>query len=350
MKWGIGLYTGQVPADAGHTVRDEYAFVIEQARLAEQLGIDSLWLSEHHGAEDGYLPSLLPMAAAILASTERLMVGTAVMLAPFHNPIRLAEDIAVLDQLSGGRFILGMGTGWREREFRSFGLDPKRRGSTLEETVAVLRKAWTGERFDHHGRVYQFSDALVRPRTFTPGGPPIWLGGTGPKAFARAGAIGDGHFGVGMPFDQALTAWRSALDMRDPDARPFAFGQLRSGFIANDADEAFEVAARGMRYTLGVHAGWAAELAGGSTADASAVADEELRGYNLLGSAADVAASLAPYAREFAGRDDCHLSFRLYHPYTSRDDTVSALEAYGKVVVPALRATERLDEVGSPRR
>ncbi len=109
MKWGIGLYTGQVPADAEHTTRDEYRFIVEQAQLAERLGIDSLWLSEHHGAEDGYLPSLLPLAAAILTATERLVVGTAVMLAPFHNPIRLAEDVAVIDQLSGGRFILGTG-------------------------------------------------------------------------------------------------------------------------------------------------------------------------------------------------------------------------------------------------
>ena len=341
MKWGIGLYTGQVPADAEHTTRDEYRFIVEQAQLAEHLGVDSLWLSEHHGAEDGYLPSVLPLAAAILSATQRLVVGTAVMLAPFHNPIRLAEDVAVIDQLSGGRFILGMGTGWREREFRSFGIDPRRRGLALEETVSILRAAWTGERFDHRGKVYDVQDVLVRPRPFTEGGPPIWLGGTGPKALARAGRIGDGHFGVGMPFEGAMTGWRVALEARSAHApRPFAFGQMRSGFIAENAEQAFHLASRGMRYTLGVHAGWAAELAGGSVKDAPPVPDAELRAYNLLGSAAQVSASLAPYAHEFAGRDDCHLSFRLYHPYAPRDAVLQAVESYGKDVVPWLRQQE----------
>jgi alkanesulfonate monooxygenase SsuD/methylene tetrahydromethanopterin reductase-like flavin-dependent oxidoreductase (luciferase family) len=186
---------------------------------------------------------------------------------------------------------------------------------------------------------------LVRPRPFTPGGPPIWLGGTGPKALARAGRIGDGHFGVGMPFDGAMAGWRSALEARSTDAlRPFAFGQMRSAFIADDADAAFRLASQGMRYTLGIHAGWAAELAGGSVRDAPPVSDEELRAYNLLGSPDDLAGALSPYAREFAGRDDCHLSLRLYHPYTPRDAVVEALESYGKVVVPRLRELE----LGSP--
>ena len=349
MKWGIGLYTGQVPADAEHTVQDEYRFIMEQARLAEQSGIDSLWLSEHHGAADGYLPSLLPVAAAILSATERLVVGTAVMLAPFHNPIRLAEDVAVLDQLSGGRFILGMGTGWRDREFRSFALDPRQRGLALEETVAILRAAWTGERFDHNGKVYDFEDVLVRPRPFTEGGPPIWLGGTGPKALARAGRLADGHFGVGMPFEGALAGWRAALETRPADApRPFAFGQMRSGFIADDADEAFRLASRGMRYTLGVHAGWAAELAGGTVQDAQPVPDADLRAYNLLGSAEQISAALGPYAQEFAGRDDCHLSFRLYHPYTPREAVLQAIESYGNHVLPRLRGHELVSPVGTP--
>ena len=250
--------------------------------------------------------------------------------------------MAVLDQLSGGRFILGMGTGWREREFRSFGLDPRRRAATLEETVAILRRAWQGERFDFEGQVYQLNDVLVRPRPFTPGGPPIWLGGTGPKALDRAGRIGDGHFGVGMGFDAALASWQRAVDVQPADAEaPFAFGQLRSGFIAGNPDQAFDLAARGMRYTLGIHAGWAAELAGGLVDDAAPVPDEDLRAYNLLGGPTDIVAGLSPYAVRFAGREDCHLSFRLYHPYLPADAVLAAIESYGKDVVPRLRSLER---------
>ena len=340
MKWGVGLYTAQVPPGSAGSVHDEFGFLLEQARLLEQLGVDSLWLSEHHGAQDGYLPSLLPVAAAILSVTTRLRVGTGVLLAPFNHPIRLAEDVAVLDQLSGGRFILGLGTGWRHREFASFGLDPRRRLATLDETVSILRRAWQGERFDHDGTVYSFQDVLVRPRPYTPGGPAIWLGGSGPRALALAGRVADGHFGVGAPFESAVAAWRSAADVsnRQPDS-PFSFGQMRSGFIAEDAETAFRQAGRGMTYTLGVHAGWAAEQAGGTEADGVAT-EQEVRAHNLFGDAAHITAELAPYARAFAGRDDCHLSFRLYHPYTERDKTLAALDAYGTRVVPQLRRLE----------
>ncbi len=144
-----------------------------------------------------------------------------------------------------------------------------------------------------------------------------------------------------------MSGWRAALEARPPHAtRPFAFGQMRSGFIAEDAEQAFHLASRGMRYTLGVHAGWAAELAGGAVKDAPPVPDAELRAYNLLGSADQVSEALLPYAHEFAGRDDCHLSFRLYHPYAPRDAVLQALESYGKDVVPWLRA----QEVGSAAR
>jgi len=343
VRWGIGLYTGQVPDGSGIGFREEYARILEQARFAEELGIDSLWLSEHHGADDGYLPSLLPLAAAILANTERLVVGTAVMLAPFHHPLRLAEDVAVLDQLSGGRFILGLGTGWRAAESRAFGLDLSARAVTLEETVAVLRRAWAGERFSFSGRIHHVEDAIVRPAPFTAGGPPIWLGGTGPRALARAGRLGDGHFGVGVPFGAAMAAFDAALDAV-PAGRGdvFSFGQMRSGFLADDAEEAWRLAGRGMTYTLGVHAGWAAQDAGRSTeASVVPVDEEQVRPYNILGSAADARAALEPYATRFAGRSDCHLSFRLYHPFVPHESVLRAIEIYGRDVASVLRSGAR---------
>lgn len=339
MQWGLGLYTAQVPNDAEHDVRRELGRIIEQAQLAELVGLDAIWLSEHHGTDDGYLPSLATVAAAVLASTERIIVGTAVMLAPFHHPLRLAEDVAVLDQLSGGRFILGLGTGWRSAEFSGFGLDPRQRVPMLEETVAVLRKAWSGERFDHQGVKHKFEGAIVRPRPLTPGGPPIWLGGTGPRALARAGRIGDGLFSPGLPFDQAMSAYQRALDATPDDRRDtFAFGQMRSGFIAGCADEAWALAGRGMTYTLQVHQAWAAQDAGSDVEHAGITVDPQaVRSYNLLGSPADMISALTPYAAAFGERHDCHHCMRLYHPYTPYDSVLAAIEAHGRVVVPALR-------------
>src|SRR5919106_1094963 len=115
---GVGLFTGQLPAGSDRTFDREYREVLDLVRLAEALGFDSAWTSEHHGSSDGYLPSLLVILGAFAAATDRLRLGTGVILAPFHDPLRLAEDAAAVDQLSGGRLILGLGLGWREEEFR----------------------------------------------------------------------------------------------------------------------------------------------------------------------------------------------------------------------------------------
>src|SRR5881409_2839869 len=143
---GIGLFTAQIPVGSRRTFAREYRETLDLVRLAESVGFDSAWVSEHHGASDGYLPSLLPMLAAFAASTERMQLGTGVVLAPFHDPIRLAEDAAVVDQLSGGRLILGLGLGWRDEEFRMFGQEVGERVHRTVDAVEVLRRAWTGER------------------------------------------------------------------------------------------------------------------------------------------------------------------------------------------------------------
>lgn len=102
LKIGVGLFTGQVPKDCGRSWHREYRDYLQLVKLSEAEGLDSAWVSEHHFAEDGYLPSLTAMLAAFAAVTERIELGTGVILAPFHDPLRLAEDFAVVDQLSGG--------------------------------------------------------------------------------------------------------------------------------------------------------------------------------------------------------------------------------------------------------
>ena len=225
IRVGIGLFTGQLPADSPRSFHREYRDMVDLARLTEELGFDSAWVSEHHGTTDGYLPSLLTMLAAFAAVTDRIELGTGVILTPLHDPIRLAEDAAVVDQISGGRLLVGLGLGWREEEFRMLGIPIGERLQRTVETVEILRLAWTGERFTFEGEHFRYDGVRVAPPPARPGGPPIYLGGYTRAAARRAGAIGDGY--IVDPED--LAAVRVAMSLADEAAREAGRDPARIG-------------------------------------------------------------------------------------------------------------------------
>ncbi len=167
-----------------------YRGALDQIADAEQLGFDSVWLTEHHFCDDGYTPSPLVIAAAIAERTNRLRIGTNLMLLPLHNPIRLAEDAATLSLLSGGRFDLGVGMGYRELEFDTFGQSLRNRPSLLEEGVEVIRRAWSGAPIDFAGRRFSYGDVTVHPTPTTV--PRLLVGAMADVAIERVARIGDG--------------------------------------------------------------------------------------------------------------------------------------------------------------
>src|SRR5262245_26270536 len=117
MRFGVGDFSGQRPPGSEVTHAQLYADMLEQAQLIESAGLDSMWLSEHHFAGDGYMPSVIPIAAALLARTSRITVATDRLAASLHHPVRLAEDAIALDLMSGGRFVLGLSLCYRKEEF-----------------------------------------------------------------------------------------------------------------------------------------------------------------------------------------------------------------------------------------
>ena len=131
-----------------------YAAILEQAAFVDALGYDQVWLTEHHFVDDGYLPAFVPVAAAIAARTRRVRISTDVALIPFHHPLRLAEDMAVLDLLSGGRMELGIGMGYAVHEFAAFGMPRAQRVSRTEEAIEVMRQAWSDRPVTFRGKRY----------------------------------------------------------------------------------------------------------------------------------------------------------------------------------------------------
>lgn len=166
-----------------------YAACLEQCAWADQNGLDIVVVSEHHGVEDGYLPSPLTLTAAIAARTSRIMISVAASLIPLHDPIRLAEQIAVVDLISRGRVSVVAGIGYRREEFEMAGVDRKGRGNLAEEHVQVMRKAWTGEPFTWRGRTIR-----VTPKPFSQPHPPLFMGGSTEVAARRAARLNLGFF------------------------------------------------------------------------------------------------------------------------------------------------------------
>jgi alkanesulfonate monooxygenase SsuD/methylene tetrahydromethanopterin reductase-like flavin-dependent oxidoreductase (luciferase family) len=183
----------RVPPFATTTHADLYAACLDQCAWADAHAFDFAVLSEHHGVDDGYLPAPVTLAAAIAGRTRRLPISIAAVLVPLHDPVRLAEELAVLDLASGSRVSLIAGLGYRQEEFDMAGVDRTRRGRLLDEYVDVMRKAWTGEPFEWQGRTIR-----VTPKPRTP--PMILVGGSTAAAARRAARLRCGFFpAIGDP-------------------------------------------------------------------------------------------------------------------------------------------------------
>src|SRR5579859_5696538 len=175
-KVRFGLwYDFRNPAQWRQPYTQLYGEILDQVAWAENNGFDDCWLSEHHFIEDGYLPSMLPAAAAIAARTKRIRIPLGVLLVPFHNPVRLAEDIAVVDAISGGRFELGVGVGFKHEEFEGFGIPFKERGARTNQSLQIIRRLLSGETVTFKSEFFDFKNVKVTPEPIQKPYPPIWL-------------------------------------------------------------------------------------------------------------------------------------------------------------------------------
>ncbi len=192
----------------------DYAQLVDHACALEAMGFDAFSASEHHFTYDGFCPSPLVALAALALSTKRIKLVTAAMLLPLYDPLRVAEDVAMLDRLSAGRLILGLGMGYRPLEFDGFATDKRSRGARLVEVMQFLQRALGEERCSFTGKHHQYEDISVWPRPVQRPHPPLWLcGGATIQPARRAGRAGLPYWLANSAFDRAeecVRAYREA--------------------------------------------------------------------------------------------------------------------------------------------
>ena len=247
----------RAPSHGAATASDLYAAAIEMAAWGERNGAIQLAVSEHHGSEDGYLPAPLLLAAAMAGRTERIPILVAALILPLHDPIELAEQMAVLDLASGGRVSYVTAVGYRRAEYEQFGRDFGSRGKRMEACLQALRQAFTGEPFRFEGRRVQ-----VTPAPATPGGPALFMGGNSAAAARRAARFEMGLYAQGLdPELGDLYAAECRRLGREPGLciNPPA-DTVTSAFVARDPDRAWAEMGPYLLHDAQAYAAWMGDV------------------------------------------------------------------------------------------
>jgi alkanesulfonate monooxygenase SsuD/methylene tetrahydromethanopterin reductase-like flavin-dependent oxidoreductase (luciferase family) len=239
------------PALFGRTGPEVYAAALDMIGWADERGFSRVSFGEHHQSEDGYISSPLVFAGAVGGRTKAIRVRISTILAPLYNPVRLAEEIAVADLCLSGRLDVGLAVGYVEDDFAPLGADYKTRGQTMEELVPFLRQAWTGEPFEHNGRVIRVTPRPAQDPM------PIYLGGSVKKSIDRAARLADGYFPPMPQFWKYYRKARVALGKPDP-GEVVPRGPIFLWVTTEDKEKVWERLAPHIRHQINTYGAWTA--------------------------------------------------------------------------------------------
>ena len=235
----------------GSSTEALYRSALEQSSWADRQGFAGVVLMEHHASRDGYLPSPIVMGSAVAAVTEQVLIRLSLVLLPLYHPLRAAEDLAVLDLVSGGRLRLTVGLGYREEEYEQFGVNIKRRPSLMEEAVDALKQAWTGEPFEFRG-----STVRILPRPAQRPRPSIYMGGASPASARRAARIADGYQPLAPRLYEIYLEELRRLGRQEPTPEPALSGGSGYVFVADDPDREWSRIERHALWDCNEYSSW----------------------------------------------------------------------------------------------
>jgi alkanesulfonate monooxygenase SsuD/methylene tetrahydromethanopterin reductase-like flavin-dependent oxidoreductase (luciferase family) len=333
MQLGTGLFTCQKRPDDDRSTSEIYEEMLTLGRAIDDAGLDSAWVSEHHFTEDGYLSGVTPALGALAAVTESVEIGSCIALAPLYDAVRLAEDLATIDQIAGGRATLGLAIGSNPREFEAFGVPTGERVDRLVDAVRTVRGAWSPGPLDYDPEFHDVSpDVTVTPKPASDA--EIMLGGAAKPAVRRAARIGDAWC---APSALSVGGVRKRVEdierVRDEEdvEGDFRTCVIQHGFVGDSRADAWEQMRDGYLY---IQRRYEEIFSGESVAELSAERKQELKEQAIFGTPEQVVEELETY-REAIG-DDVHVIFRTYHPGIGTDRMVECIHRLGDEVRPAL--------------
>ena len=330
----FGVMSNSHPASAADLPRLVDEMVVE-AQQAEKYGFDSFFVTEHHQEPSGYLPSPLPLLAALAARTSAIRLGTGIAVLPLYHPVRMAEDCAVIDIISKGRLILGVGMGYQDVDFAAYGLRVSERVSLFEEGVEIIKRAWTEEKLSFVGKRYTLTNISVTPKPVQKPRPPIWVAAVGDEAMKRAGRVGDAlladSFQLPARLKPRVDLYRQTAASRGNRAQVVLF---REGFVARTRDEAvreYEAALLSTHRYYWRHGSYYPDIKKEEDLDLKRIGLDRL----ILGSPKDCAERVRAWNAEI-GAD--YFLIRFKHPVgPPHAKVMEALKLFGEQVIPEFR-------------
>jgi len=334
MRFGLVLSIARADGDIAGLLRELAA----EARAAEAAGFDAVLMPEFHQARGvGAVVSPLLVLAHLAAHAPGIRVGTAVLAGPLHHPVRLAEDAIMLDHLTGGRFVMGLGIGHQKVDFAAYGVPHARRARVLDEVLDVLDQAFAGVPFRHAGARFRLESTGITPRPLTRPRPEIWIGAHSPSGLDRAARRADRW--LADPQRDVATIARLAHEYRarcaDHGTTP-RVALFREAWIANDRAEAerewgpHALAVHRLYWHVGTYRPHLEPWSDGIAREEFTL-DRVAPGRFLMGSGADIRAEAASWAQE-TGAD--YLALRFRHPGgPSHEAVLEALARFGEEVI-----------------
>ncbi len=326
-----GLKFGFIPIEGGHY----YQEALDEVTRAEELGFDSVWMEEHHSVPDHYWPSPLPVLAGFVTRTSTVRLGTDILVAPFYHPVRLAEDVALLDVMSRGRITLGIAIGYKPDEFALYGAELERRGARLEEQLQIMKGLWTEEYLHFKGRYYTVEGRL-EPKPVTKPHPPVWIGGWGELTLKRAATLADNWIpGPTADLKRLQEGKRTFLENRGAAGRPepTEWPLTRDVIIADTKGKARDLA------ETHIMVAYRKEYAGGwrhPFIDASVATDLDrlMADRFVIGGPDECIAQIRRFVEQYGMT---HLICRLFFPGMPHAHIMRELELLSREVMPAFR-------------